>query len=356
MLPVGFDATGATEVSDELMNALYLFSVVSPHTAANPLTIMLQPGGTYWVDYTLRLKNVSQHGDTMWPDFPTFDLDNTTIDLNGATLDQRNYTLFPADPRTKNGDAILFTNGVSNVTVKNGTLTNSSFGAAHLRKDDYFNWQGIRIGGQPPSQHLNFTNLTIHKPGGDFAEITSLVDDVTIQNSILTNPGRQGIVFNEGSHLNFNLNDIHGGHITFDSEPAGGKTIEHVVIAGNTGDAGGSAYFQSNVGLNGTYNDFLIAFNTISGGNPAVQAHSNLDAPRSTFSFVANTATVCWGPFMGFAHPVETEGWYGVTVNQNSWKIKPGAVGNQNPNIVAPHGGPWPAPVTTPNTFSTSGC
>ena len=47
---------------------------------------VLQPGGTYWVDYTLRLKNVQQHSDKMWPDFPTFDLNNTTIDLNGATL------------------------------------------------------------------------------------------------------------------------------------------------------------------------------------------------------------------------------------------------------------------------------
>jgi hypothetical protein len=314
---------------------------------------MLQPGGTYWVDYSLRFKNVSQAGDKMWPGFPTFDLDNTTLDLNGATLEQRTFNL--SDPRLVNGDPIVFTNGVSNFTMKNGTLRNTSFGTDHPRGLDYFNWQGIRVGGQPGSQHLNLTNLTIHKPGGDFAEITT-GDDVTIQNSILQNPGRQGIVFNGGTHLNFLNNDIKGGRITFDSEPAGGSVVEHVVIAGNTGEAGNIAYFQSNVGLNGTYNDFLIAFNSISAGNPAVRAHSNLASPRQTFSFVANTATVCWGPFMEFDHPVETEGWYGVTVNQNTWKIKPGAVSKQNPNVVLPNGGPWPTPVTTPNTFSTAGC
>lgn len=185
----GHGATGATEQSTKLMSTLTTLNAIAVHTAATPLTIMFQPGGTYWLDYTLRPAHTPSRADPVYkassfPTIGTFDFSYTTFDLNGATLQQR--TVNTSDPRVSNGDAIMFTNGVQNVTVKNATLTNPTFDANHPR-------------------------------------------------------------------------------------------------------------------------------------------------------------------------PVETQGWYDVDVSQNSWKIKPNQVAKQEPHI-APSGGPWSAPITTPNTYATTGC
>jgi hypothetical protein len=355
--PGGVDASGgATDQSSQLMWWLWNLATNYPHTAANPMTIMLQPGGVYHSDFTLRLANKYQASDQMWPGWPAYDLEYTTIDLNGSTIEQRVWdgSYYRSNP---GGDPIISTGGVSNVTVTNGMLQNTAFNATHTRGPSVEDWHGIRVGGLDsghPSEHLDFTNLTIKKTGGDFAEITSAVDDITFENNILLNPGRHGFTFNQGTHLNFINNEIHDGRFAFDSEPGGGlKEIGWVTVAFNYAEGASQGFFQTLIGQPTNIHDIYIGGNWIF-GVPGVLLQSTY-VPRQNFTFEWNTMG-CWARNPpNFSHPVNTTGWYGVNVSNNTFNVKYAANqlawNNRFPQIDPYVGGPPTNPITTPNTY-----
>jgi hypothetical protein len=360
----GPDETGgATSQSNNIMTYLYFYATVSPHTAANPLTIkfpVMAPGtqAVYHVDHTIRLANAFQAGDQMYPSFPAYDLQYTTIDLNGAKFDQR---IFADDGATNNlGNAIISSQGVSNVTVKNGQLENTGF-IGHTRGPAVEDWPGVRVGGQDTghfSAHLNFTNLIIKRPGGDNVAVLPGVDDISVQNITMNNTGRDPVTFSGGTSLFFLNNEMHQGRFTFDSEPNGAADINNVWIAGNYAEGASFGFLQANAAPVVNEHDIVVANNTVDGlGGVALNSPN---AARSNFTYSGNTLN-CWSKQtasgVNFAHPVNTIGWNNVNATNNTFNVKSASWAFRFPQIDPTTGGPAPTGVvTTPNTYNQIIC
>jgi hypothetical protein len=336
-VPATIDATGTREVSSELQ--LWLVDTVRSGTADRPNVIRFQPGGRYWVDYTIILRR--QAGGiprVMWPDLPKFSLDHIRIDLNGATLEQRTtrpYALGTTvfDPRKQYGDPILMTGGALGVEITNGTIAGPIKAATYQQR--YEEWTGIRITGNRsdnlPVRNIWIHDITISHVFGDFIRITAgttkgeHITDILIEDNRMNVAGRHAIVLNGGTNLVIRRNDIrNAARIDFDSEPTGAQGFLGVAITENTGNASPLGYFQLAAPVRSTASNIQFVGNTITNGNFRVKVGGGLSNPRRCFVFARNRnlGTSEYTRSLAYKSLIRVAHWDGVTIERNFDRVR----------------------------------
>ncbi|CAB4956661.1 unannotated protein [freshwater metagenome] len=303
-VPSSIDATGATEVSTALQE---WFSSIPPASAAEPMTIRFANSGTYWSDYTLLLRKRTGNvtggiSGNMWRHLPSFDASNVTLDLNGSTIVQRKAQPWRwgggevLDPRKRWGNPMIFTAGATNVRITNGFLVGSQKGDRYdPNRED---WMGILIGGDNDydlAQNMKIDHLGIRNVWGDFIYLASqtsrgkLLKDVTIEDNIMRNAGRQGIVIHGGNNLLIQRNDFSNvKRYLFDSEPAPVHGWKDVTITANTGESGNLGYFQFIGNKTSEASGLSITNNTISEGHLAMEIGNGSDSLRAGATITEN--------------------------------------------------------------------
>jgi hypothetical protein len=336
-VPPSIDATGAREVSTELQT--WLVNTARSGTPDRPNVIRFQPGGRYWVDYTIILRR--QAGGiprVMWPDLPKFSLDNIRIDLNGATLEQRTtrpYALGTTvfDPRKKFGDPILMTGGALGVEITNGTIAGPIKAATYQHR--YEEWAGIKISSQRsddlPVRGIWIHDITISHVFGDFIRISAgtvkdeHVTDVLIEDNTMNVAGRHAIVLNGGTNLVIRRNDIrNAARIDFDSEPTAAQGFLGVAITDNTGNASPLGYFQLAAPVRSIASNIQFVGNTITNGNFRVKVGGGLSNPRRCFVFShnRNLGTSEYTRSLAYKSLIRVANWDGVTIDHNFDRVR----------------------------------
>jgi hypothetical protein len=336
-VPTTIDATGTREVSTALQT--WLANTVRAGTPDRPNLIRFQPGGRYWVDYTIVLRR--QSGGiprVMWPDLPKFSLDNIRIDLNGATLEQRTtrpYALGTTvfDPRKRYGDPILMTGGALGVEITNGTIAGPIQAATYHHR--YEEWAGIKISSQRsdglPVRGIWIHDVTISHVFGDFIRISANtakgehVTDVLIEDNTMNVAGRHAIVLNGGTNLVIRRNDIRNvARIDFDSEPTRTQGFLGVAITENTGNASPLGYFQLSAPVRSTASNIQIVGNSITNGNFRVKVGGGLSNPRRCFVFSQNRnlGTSEYTRSLTYKSLIRIANWDGVTINHNFDRVR----------------------------------
>lgn len=341
-VPPTIDASGTTEVSTQLMHWL---ATVPAGAAGDPNTIRFAPGGTYWSDYTLLLRNQGSGsiGGVMWSDnrnpsnpinIPDFALNHVRIDLNGATIIQRTIVPYKSgatvlDPRKRWGDPILSTQGATDVEIFGGTIQGSHpTGGYDAPREE---WTGVRLIGNPITDdvsHLYVHDMTIRNVWGDFVYIASntsagsMLTDVRVENNTLSKAGRQGIVLNGGTGVSIRNNVITKvSHLTFDSEPTAAQGFSHVWIDSNSGTAGNLGYFQFSGGSASTADHLHITNNRLSSGHFKITLVNGATSPaRPVFEFRNNVGLDLTAPFGNLYNKklIAIGHWDGVTIDDNS--------------------------------------
>ncbi len=337
-VPTSIDPTGTREVSTELQS--WLVNAVRSGTPDRPNLIRFQPGGRYWVDYTITLRKQSGGvPGAVWHDLPKFARDNVKIDLNGSTLEQRTTQPFAKgkvvyDKRKRWGDPILMTGGATGVEITNGTLKGASATARY--QPAFEEWAGIKLSSQRndgvPVRAIWIHNVSIRNVFGDFVNISAgtstaeTVADVLIEDNQMTVAGRQGIVLNGGTNLVIRHNDIRNtAHVNFDSEPKAGQGFEGVSISENTGNASHWGYFQFSGPNRATASDLSIVGNTITNGNFRVKVGGRkLDLRRCfVFSGNRNLGPDEYTKSLIYKHLVRVAYWDDVTIDHNVDRLRP---------------------------------
>ncbi|MFM8973170.1 MAG: right-handed parallel beta-helix repeat-containing protein [Actinomycetota bacterium] len=332
------DTHGGTEVSDALQQWLASIPAAS---AANPITVRFQPNANYWLDYTLLLrKRAGATGGivgNMWRALAGFDLSNVTLDLNGATLQQRTTTPWRygngavLDARKRWGNPMLFTAGATNVRITNGTLVGSQTGGRY--DPDREDWMGILIGGDNDDDlaaSMRVDRMTIRNVWGDFVYLASqtsrgkLLKDVTIEDNTMRSAGRHGIVIHGGTNVAIRRNTIVGARrITFDSEPAAVHGWQDVAITDNTVTAGSLGFFQYIGQRTSVASGLTITNNTITRGHCTVEISNNADALRDRLVITGNRSTDPDEFRRSVLHRslISVWRWSGVTIADNSDRV-----------------------------------
>jgi hypothetical protein len=337
VVPATIDATGTREVSSELQT--WLVNTVRSGTPDRPSLIRFQPGGRYWVDYTIILRR--QAGGipkVMWPDLPKFSIDNIRIDLNGATLEQRTtrpYRLGTTvlDPRKRYGDPILMTGGAAGVEITNGTITGpNNVATFHPRQEE---WAGIIISSRR-SDKLPVGGIWIHDVAisdvfGDFIRITANtakdehLSDILIEDNRMNVAGRHGIVLHGGTNLVIRRNDIRNvARINFDAEPTATQGFLGVAITENTGNASPLGYFQLAGPVRSAASNIQFVGNTITNGNFRVKVGGGLSNPRRclVFSNNRNLGTSEYTRSLAYKSLIRVAHWDGVTIDHNFDRVR----------------------------------
>lgn len=301
-VPLSIDSTGATEVSAALMAWLAALPAAS---ALAPAMIRFAKGGTYWVDYTILLRNDGGTGGiegAMWPDVPAFDRSYTRLELNGATLEQRTKVPYKKgttvlDPRKRWGDPILVTGGAHDVELANGTLRGPNPSANY--QPAFEEWTGLRLNADPlvaSTENLWIHHLSIESVFGDFIYLSSKtaagseLKDVLIEDCTMKGAGRQGLVLHGGTHLVIRRNELRNvERLLIDCEPTAVQGWHYVSISKNTGSAGDLGFFQLSGNTNTSAADHLeLVDNTIDHGLLTVDLGNTSPGTRAGFRFVGN--------------------------------------------------------------------
>ena len=337
-VPASIDPTGGTEVSDALQQWLASIPAAS---AAKPITVRFQPNATYWVDYGLILQRkatgIGGIVAAMWKSVPAFNLSNVTLDLNGATLQQRTTTPWRygsgdvLDARKRWGNPMIFTAGATNVRITNGTLVGSQTGGRYdPNRED---WMGILIGGDNDDDMaatMRVDHMTIRNVWGDFIYLASqtsrgkLLKDVTIEDNTLRSSGRHGMVIHGGTNLMIRRNTMTGvGRFVFDSEPAPVHGWSGVTITDNTGTAGSLGYFQFVGNAQSVATGLTISNNSITSGHYAIDITNGAPAARSGVTITGNRSTEPTEFKRSNLHRslVSVARWTGVTITDNSDRV-----------------------------------
>ena len=337
-VPASIDPTGGTEVSDALQQWLASIPAAS---AANPITVRFQPNATYWLDYGLILQRkatgIGGIVAAMWKSVPAFNLSNVTLDLNGATLQQRTTTPWRygsgdvLDARKRWGNPMIFTAGATNVSITNGTLVGSQTGGRYdPNRED---WMGILIGGDNDDDvaaTMRVDHMTIRNVWGDFVYLASqtsrgkLLKDVTIEDNTLRSSGRHGMVIHGGTNLMIRRNAMTGvGRFVFDSEPAPVHGWSGVTITQNTGTAGSLGYFQFVGNAQSLATGLTISNNAVTSGHLAIDITNGAPAARSGVTITGNRSTEPTEFKRSNLHRslVSVARWTGVTITDNSDRV-----------------------------------
>lgn len=337
-VPASIDPTGRTEVSDALQQWLASIPAAS---AAKPITVRFQPNATYWLDYGLVLQRkatgIGGIVAAMWKSVPAFNLSNTTLDLNGATLVQRTTTPWRygngavLDARKRWGDPMIFTAGATNVRITNGTLVGSQTGGRYdPNRED---WMGILIGGDNDDDmaaNMRVDRMTIRNVWGDFIYLASqtsrgkVLKDVTIEDNTMRSSGRHGMVIHGGTNLMIRRNTMTAvGRFVFDSEPAPVHGWQGVTITENTGTAGSLGYFQFVGNAQSIATGLTISNNSITSGHYAIDITNGAPANRVGVTITGNRSTEPTEFRRSNLHRslVSVARWSGVTIADNSDRV-----------------------------------
>lgn len=356
-IPASIDATGATEVSAEIMT---WFSSLPSGTQAQPIIVRFKKNGLYWVDSSLMLRRHGSGGvgGAMWNskvvgdpnNIQDFLLDHVRVDLNGATLEQR--TTQPGwvgnrllDHRKRWGVPILSTAGATDVEIYGGTIRGSHDTGGYSPQHE--EWSGIRLtgaGGRRFVNHLVVHDMRVEDVWGDFIYMAapaydvvdasgdpvvypggrgvqrSTLTDVQVYNNKFVHAGRHGMVLHGGTGVRIHHNEFRNVHrLTFDSEPGKNSGFSDVWIQNNTGGAGNLGYFQLDGAKKAMGEGLHITDNVLSRGhfNILITGGGQF-GPRDTFEFRNNSAVNTDGLNDPAGNNLITiHGWDGVAITDN---------------------------------------
>jgi hypothetical protein len=345
----GVDNTGATDASLSMMRFLAHISADRTHTAANPLTVRLQPGSHYWFNYTIQFAyDATTNGNQVWNThvvpttvLPAFNLSYSTLDLNGSTIDQcysatndqnayasciATWTpLGGLGQRLHFGNAIVATAGATNVILDGNTafasmadyghLVNSAFSGDPTTGNPtrwqsietgltYSDWQGVRVSGGANNtviHDLAVVHADIEWVGGDFVQIVAPsaafitnpaanyeIQGVTVAVNFMNHSARQGVTVNGGDTIGIAYNIINDpGREVFDSEPTAKQGSQNVAIFNNVTSKGGIGYLNWNAGPLG--NNFTFANNVLTGGTPTMLVQSAAGTTKTGLTITGNS-------------------------------------------------------------------
>jgi hypothetical protein len=293
-LPAGIDATGVTDVSDQL-NAFFA-------ALPNQRTVVFGAGATYRIEKPVLIK----------------DKTDLVIDGNGA----RTITTSRGDRtrqhwRLLRGERII----IRDLTVvganPNAGVAEGAY-VLELEAQHGFNIAGTR--------GLELDRVTVSDVYGDFIYLgfdsTSgrWSEDIRIHHSTLTRNGRQGIAFTGSRRVRIDHNTISEvRRATFDLEPNGGATgVEKVLIEDNL-IGRGRLNFISAVGA-GPVNEITVRNNTLRGR--AMNSTIGTTTRRRAWAIVGNTTDTAFGTPTGAVIGVRRVD--GLLITGNTQRVQAG--------------------------------
>jgi hypothetical protein len=294
-LPAGIDATGLTDVSDQL-NAFFA-------ALPNQRTVLFGAGATYRIEKPVLIK----------------DKTDLVLDGNGArTITRSRGDRTRQHWRLLRGERIV----IRDLTVVGahpaGGVEDGAY-VATLEAQHGFNIAGTR--------GLDLDRVTVSDVYGDFIYLgwdsssKRWTEDVRIHHSTFTRNGRQGIAFTGARRVRIDHNTISEvRRATFDLEPNGGATGVEKVLVENNVVRRGRLNFVSAVG-SGPVSEITVRNNTLQ-GRAMNSTIGNFTERRRAWAIVGNRTDTSYGTQAGAVIGVRRVD--GLLVTGNTQRVQAG--------------------------------
>jgi hypothetical protein len=346
VVPASIDATGATDVTDELND--WLANSTADGVSANPNRIVLD--GIFRVEYGVTIGSTGT--DVAHPDLAPYTRNHVVIDLTNATLLQLDPTPYSnvagivTEPRKRFGVPVIKIVGGQDITVLGGHLLSSNVQGAYSRTRAA--WHGVTVVG---TDGVTLAGLHIEGVWGDFVYLNhkgaTRARDVLLDGGVYERNGRQGVTMNAVDGLEIaGVEFLNIQRVLFDHEPDSQGGATSVFIHDCSGQSGGLGFLSLRPRAATPLHDIVVRNHHLQSGHFRITADTG-GVQRSNFVFVNNT-TDATAPYTGVAAMItvggSSAGWDGVTIQDNH------DVGTTNAPAVSVNA-PSTGVVTTPNDF-----